>query len=397
MNRIIKRWIIALLHGLFLFAVSWVWLSSSASYGNEALLIKWASVIKRTVLQIDEDPPAKDFLFINVAYEKELIASEEFLGKEVITDRAQLAAFFDIIKAGNNPHKFILCDVFLKGHSPNDSLFAASVKGLKNAVFPVHFSENDSVEKPKFDLSYAIADYQTTGDAFLKFNLVQQKNLASVPVFMYSKLDGGSIQTGKFVNTDKGRPIFNNAVIDFPIRSYEVIEEKEYPVVNLSELSVLPPEIVISEYLKDRIILIADFEHDTHATIYGKTPGTFILLNTYLMLKSGYHIVSFWWVLLMIMSYTVLSYFLFFKNGKPPSENLQNKYSFFASFFNYIFKLGLISVISYVLFNVYVNILIFAVYLNCFSFILGLMNKTRQLPKINELFITIKKAYFNFK
>lgn len=397
MNRIIKRWLIALLHGLFLFAASWVWLSSSASYGNEALLIKWASVIKRTVLQIDEDPPAKDFLFINVAHDKELIASEEFLGKEVITDRAKLAAFFEIIKAGNNPHTFILCDVFLKGDSPNDSVFAASVKGLNNAVFPVHFSENDSVEKPKFDLSYAIADYKTTGDAFLKFNMVQQKSLPSVPVFMYNTLDSGRIRTGKFVNTDNGWPIFNNTVIDFPIRAYEVIEAKEYPVVNLSELSVLPPEVVIDEYLKNRIILIADFEHDIHATIYGNTPGTIILLNTYLMLKSEYHIVSVWWILLMIIIYTVLSYFLFFYEKKPGTGNLQRRSSFLTSFFNYIIVLGIISVVSYIFFNVYVNILIFAVYLNCLSYILGLKNKTQQLPKINELFSTVKKAYLNFK
>ncbi len=397
MNRIIKRWLWALLHGLFLFAVSWVWLSLSASYGNEALLIKWASVIKRTILQIDEDPPAKDFLFINVANDKELIESEEFLGKEVITDRAKLAAFFNIIQSGNNPHKFILCDVFLKGDSAHDSLFAASVKGIKNAVFPVHFSQSDLIEKPKFDLSYAIADYKTTGDAFLKFNLVQQKYLPSVPVYMYSNLDGGSIRTGKYVNTDNGRPIFNNSVIDFPIRSYEVIDEKEYPVVNLSELLVLPPEVVINDYLKNRIVLIADFENDTHATIYGKTPGTFILLNTYLMLKSGYHIVSGWWVLLMVSSFTFLSYFLFFLEGKQNAIAAQQKYSFFASFFNYLFKLGLISIISYILFNVYVNILIFAVYLNCISYALGLNNKTRQLPKITELFKTVKKTYFNFK
>lgn len=397
MNRIIKRWLWALLHGFFLFAVSWVWLSLSASYGNEALLIKWASVIKRTILQIDEDPPAKDFLFINVANDKELIGSEEFLGKEVITDRAKLAALFNIIQNGNNPHKFILCDVFLKGDSPHDSLFAASVKVVKNAVFPVHFSQSDSIEKPKFKVSYAIADYNTTGDAFLKFNLVQQKFLPSVPVYMYSLLDGGSIRTGKYVNTDNGRPIFNNSVIDFPIRSYEVVDEKEYPVVNLSELLVLPPEVVINDYLKNRIVLIADFENDTHATIYGKTPGTFILLNTYLMLKSGYHIVSGWWVLLMVISFTFLSYFLFFLEGKQSAELAQRKYSFFASFFNYLFKLGVISIVSYILFNVYVNILIFAVYLNCISYALGLNNKTRQLPKITELFKTVKKTYFNFK
>lgn len=397
MNRILKRWLIALLHGLFLFVASWVWLSSSASYGNEALLIKWASVIKRTVLQIDEDPPAKDFLFINVAHDKELIASEEFLGKEVITDRAQLAAFFDIIKAGNNPHKFILCDVFLKGDSPNDSVFAGSVKGLKNAVFPVHFSENDSIEKPKFDLSYAIADYKTTGNAFLKFNLVQQKKILSVPAFMHNTLESRIITSGKWVNTENGRPIFNNIVIDFPIRSYEVIEEKEYPVVNLSELIVLPPEVVINEYLRNRIILIADFENDVHNTIYGKTPGTFILLNTYLTLKSGNHIVSGWWVVMMILSYTVISYFLFYNPQKEQAENKQQSSSFFTSFLNYFIILSILSVVSYILFNVYVNILIFAIYLNCFSFIIGLRNKTRQLPKINELFGTLKKTYFNFK
>lgn len=397
MNSKIKRWLIALLHGILLFGASWVWLSSSSTYGNEATLIKWASTIKRTVLQIDEDPPSKDFLFINVAHDKELIASDEFLGKEVITDRGQLAALFNIIKAGNNPQKFVLCDVYLKGDSPNDSTFSESVKGLKKAVFPIHAAENDSFEIPKFNVNYAIADYKTTGDAFLKFNLVQQKKIPSVPVFMYNKLDDGKIVSGKIINTDKGWPIFNNPVIDFPIRSYELFEGKEYPLVNLSELSVLPPEVVINDYLKNRIVLIADFDNDTHSTIYGETPGTFILLNTYLMLKKGYHIVSLWWVLLMLISYTILSYFLFFSNTKHRRVKVQPKPSFIASFLNYVYKLGFISILSYLLFNVYVNILIFAVYLNCVEYIIGLINKTNKLPKIGEFYTSIKDTYFNFK
>ena len=79
-------------------AFSTLWLNSSFTYGDEKLLVQWSSIFKRVILQMDEDPPKKDYLFINLAYDKTLIPREEGTGKEVITDRQLLASFFEVLK-----------------------------------------------------------------------------------------------------------------------------------------------------------------------------------------------------------------------------------------------------------------------------------------------------------
>jgi hypothetical protein len=393
----LKRWLLSILHGLFLLLLSWVWISFYSSYGDEAFLIQWASKIKRTILHIDEDPSAKEYLFVNLGYDKELIASDEVLGKEVITDRAQLASFLNLLKRNNKAYKFALCDVYLTGDSPNDSVLYSAVTGLKNVVFPIHSSEEDSIEVPKFPVQYAIADYKSIEGAFLKFRFVQQNDYESIPVYMHQRLNGGNVKDHSLFYTDNGKLIFNSFIVDFPIRSFEVFKNAEYPVVNLSELLILPEEVLVKDYLKDRIILLGDFDTDVHSTIFGETPGTLILLNTFLTLKNGYHIVSVFWVLMMLFFFTLISYHLFYNRKQESEKSSNRRFSFVTSFFNYLVILSVISILSYLIFNVYVNILILVVYINLIAFIVGLRRKTRRLPKWNDLIIEIKNIYLQFK
>jgi len=214
---------------------------------------------------------------------------------------------------------------------------------------------------------------------------------------MHHVLNKSKIDEGRFWNTDNGRPIFNSMIIDFPIRAFEVFESKEYPVVNLSELLLLPEEIIVNEFLKNKIILLGDFKNDAHSTIYGSTPGTLILLNVYETLKNGYHKVSAWWIFFILLMYTLVSYYLL--NQVYTQDKLQQKkrYSFVASLLNYIIVFGSISIISYLIFNVYINILILALYSNCVAFLLGVVKKERHFPKPIDIFNDIKSFYFSFK
>lgn len=399
MRKRFNRWLVAFLHGIVLFVISWIWLSQYSTYGNEQMLIQWASTIERTILQIDEDPGKDEYLFINLAYDKELVPSTEVLGKDIITDRCQLSNFFAVLQKNPGAFKFAFCDVFLGGDAPCDSTLQASISGLKNIAFPIHELGADTFEIPKFKTNYGIADYRTNDNenTFLKFKIVQNHQYPTVPGYMHRILNGSHIKEGRFWNTDNGNPIFNSMIIDFPIRTFEVFESKEYPVVNLSELLLLPEEIIVTEFLKNKIILLGDFKNDVHSTIYGSTPGTLILLNVYETLKNGYHKVSAWWVLFVILMYTLVSYYLF--NQVRAQDKLQQKkrYSFVASLLNYIIVFGGISIISYLFFNVYINILILALYSNCVAFLLGVVKKERHFPKPMDIFNDIKSFYFSFK
>ncbi len=391
----LRKWFIALLHGMTLVLFSWIWISTYSSYGDEAVLIKWSSAIKRTLLGLDEDPPAKEFLFVDVSSSKELIPDEQALGNQVITDRAALAAFFRVMRSYPNSARFVFCDVNLIGDSPNDSLLADAINGVKNIAFPVH-RENDSLILPKFNTRYAVADYKQTGQMFLKFRLVQDEQLPTVPVHLYNQLDKGNIHTYQLYSTDNDRLAFNNMVIDFPIRPYEFFEQREYPIVSLAELMILPPEVISKEYLKDKLVLMGDFRTDMHPTIYGETPGTLILLNSYLALKNGYHRVSWVWVLCLLLFYTAASYKLFFSRENRELRGIR-RYSFMAALLNYLALFAVAAILSYLLFRIYINILILAVYFNCLALGIDLYTKKRTLPKWHEIMANIKDTYFNFK
>ncbi len=402
LKRDIIRYLLSVFHGIFLLILTWLWLSSYLTYGDEFWLIKWSSTIKRVFLNLDEDPHQKRFLFINLAYDKAVIPREDGPGTEVITDRAQLTRFFNISGSQAHSAKFIFCDVFLQGSSDWDDSLELSVSKNNNLIFPAHKDLKGNLIKPALNVPFAIADYQSNrGNTFLKFRLFQDNLINTVPVLMYKTLNQKVISDGLFSKYDDDQPILNSVIVDYPIRTYELLDEPEYTLVNLSELLILPEEVIVNEYLKDRIILMGDLQNDTHNTIFGPMAGTLILLNIYLTLEGGHHRLPWTWFIFLIVSYSLLSYRVFFAHKKDITapgkrEKITEKYPFLLSFFGYLFILGLLSVLSYLIFGIHVNILIIAIYFNVCGFIRNLQDNPNWKKEGKAWLMNIKNEYFKF-
>ena len=186
--RIRNKWFISFLHAFVLLILSLIWLHTPFTYGDEKFLIKWTSVVKRMVFQLDDTLPKDHFIFINLAYEKALIPLEDHLGNEVITDRAALAKFFKILQQHPSAAKFTICDVFLQGKSPSDSLLSKSITGVPNIVFPTHPDDNDKPEKLEIKVPYAMSSYKSADEGFVKFTLLLEDDYKTIPLYMYEKL-----------------------------------------------------------------------------------------------------------------------------------------------------------------------------------------------------------------
>ncbi|SDL74915.1 hypothetical protein SAMN05421813_10220 [Daejeonella rubra] len=402
MKNILGRLIISAFHGFLLLLLTWAWLGSYMTYGDEFLLVKWSSTVKRVFLNIDEDPPANRFLFIDLAYDKAIIPREDGPGNEVITDRAQLSRFFEISGRQQNVARYIFCDVFLQGRSEWDDSLELSVAKNANLIFPIHKDENGLLLKPELNVPYGIADYQSNrGNTFLKFKLFQDSSYHTVPVEMYKKLNDKSFESGLFFNYDKGLPILNSVIIDYPIRNYELMDEQEYALISLSELLMLPEEVIINEYLKNRIVLMGDFKNDSHQTIFGPMAGTLILLNTFLTLEGGQHRLPLTWFLFLIIAYTNLSYFVFFaqknhQNISGKQNEIVQRYPFLLSLIGYLVILSSFSIFSYLIFGVHINILIIALYLNVLGLIRNLREHSGWKEAAKNWLIYIKNEYFKF-
>ncbi len=377
--RLRNKWFISFLHAFVLLAFSLIWLHTPFTYGDEKFLIKWTSVVKRLVLQMDDDRPKDNFMFINLAYEKALIPLEDNLGNEVITDRAALAKFFKMLQQHPSAAKFTICDVFLQGKSPSDKLLSKSISGVPNIVFPTHPDNNNKPEKLEIKVPSAMANYTSADEEFVKFTLLYEDQYKTIPVYMYEKL-----QHRKFSHTwglywDNGSPCLNSVIIDHKIRTDEVFQNGKYPVVNLSELMLMPEELIVKEFLKDRIIIMGDFVQDTHKTSFGIMPGSLILLNVYLSLIDGAHLIGISWLLFMIAAFTLYSRIIIF-NWQQPSLIKSSKW--FLNLLKSVTLLSIISICSYFLFNIGIQVLFLTFYTGIILFIKKLWEEKAPVHKI---------------
>ncbi len=389
-----RKWTISFAHAFLLMAFSTLWLNSSFTYGDEKLLVQWSSIFKRVVLQIDEDPPKKDFVFINLAYDKALIPREEGTGKEVITDRQLLADFFLVLKKYQDSVKYTICDVLLMGNSTADSALQSSVNGIKKIVFPTQLNDSGTTDLLAIQVPSAIADYEMVNGGFLKFKLFQNKNVPTLPVYLYQEYTGKKIDHRFGWYFQGYRPVMNSLIIDYQIRAHELLDKMEYPVINLSELMLLPEEVIAEEFLKNRFVIMGDFNNDTHSTIYGSTPGTLILLNVFLSLMDGQHIISFWWWLFLLIGYTVFSRRMLFPEPDPITHKYVNLIGPLLKSATY---LSLLSIISYLLFKQHIQVMVLTLYMNALRFIIQLKKSDWHWKQLTNWFLELRETYFNFK
>jgi hypothetical protein len=377
--RIRNKWLISFLHAFVLLILSLIWLHTPFTYGDEKFLIKWTSVVKRLVLQLDDNLPKDNFIFINLAYEKALIPLEDNLGNEVITDRAALAKFFKILQQHPDAAKFTICDVFLKGKSQYDSLLSKNIAGVPNIVFPTHPDDNNKPEKLEIKVPSAMSNYQSADEGFVKFTLLLEEDYKTIPLYMYEKLQKRKFSHNWGFYWDNGNPCLNSVIIDYKIRKDEVFQNGKYPVVNLSELMLLPEELIVKEFLQGRIIVMGDFMQDKHKTSFGIMPGSLILLNVYLSLVEGSHLISMGWFLFMIAAFTLYSRIIIF-NWHQPSLIKSTKW--FLNLLKSATLLAIISVCSYFLFNIGIQVLFLTFYTGIILFIKKLWKEKAPIHKI---------------
>ena len=352
-------------------------------HGNEMPLIQGAAYFKNIILNIEDKPAKKDFMFIDVAYDKQLIDKLDTngfaIGKQPIIDRKKLARFFNILNSKPNNQKFVICDIFFADPSqPDDCVgdtispdvqLKAELAKMKNVVLSYHFKNDvDSLDLPIFlDAPRGIADYTTTNNTFLKFSLLYRDTIKSSPLIMYEYLHKQKLKKKNGFYWLNNNRVLKSFIVDFRIRNYDLfIAQDHYKVDNLDALLTLDDKEVL-EHVKDRIIIVGDFQTDKHETIYGETVGPLILLNTYLALLNGDNVVTPLFLLFLFICFFGISVMVFYPSNLfekwliKTFENTQFKYA--ITFLSYMSILIATSLLSFFVFNTHLSILLLTIYL----------------------------------
>lgn len=304
-----KRWLISAGHGLLLIILYIIYLNTDwiVPFEEEGI-VKLTKIETLIFPAVRADDPV---LFINTSHSMALTSTDDE-GKLAITDRAKLAAFFNFLASHNNQHRYLLCDIRFTEKSNDDSALAAAINRMDRYIFPEHIPvagrQDTSVIKIK---NTGIADYVTYEALFSKMMLSYSNYGHSLPLKMYEQ-DGGIHYSYNPPVLSSGFSWLPNSL--FP-RFYITMEEVEENKMSLGlaiQMININDTLFYNNMVKNKLIVIGDFENDVQPTAIGRMPGTVILLNCFLTLEYQHNWLIILGFIFLFICFMLISYYVFY-------------------------------------------------------------------------------------
>jgi hypothetical protein len=353
-----KRMIICLLDGLILLMLHLVYYNTNLNITEEAEMISAINKTERHFLGYKKFRN-ENYLFINTAYDNELVAASPEDGDPaniVIANRTLLGKLFRKMADHGNAHRFIFCDLIFDLPSPADTLFKPQLERLDHLLLPSHAATRTSEKRKSiFSQASALADYITYEGKVSKIMLYSKRNHEkTLPLVMYEKINGNESTIGKTGLWWHNRYFTPYSI--YPRYYFDMESMKRYTltlsqVVRMLELN---DSIFYDQVIRNKIIVIGNFNTDTHVTPIGFMAGSMILFNTYLTLEAGYHLHRWTWMVFLFITFSLLSYYEFYYKTEKREKNKWNGFLRFLGLWGICI---LISILSSIIFRLHTTIL----------------------------------------
>ena len=354
------------IYAVLLFVSTFLWMALPYNAGPDFAMHKWVGAI-RMELPGRHKLAKEDVIFIDVSKSRYLLPiDEDSTVNEVITNRKYLADLFTLLAANYDEVRYVFCDVFFNMPTPDDSLLVQAAAGLKDKFLSIDTDNGNSLNKNLLGVRSATATLNFHRFIFYKIPFFGQYGDTLVSFKMYSDLEKVKVRKNFLFTWFSGKGIsFNNQIIDLQLRSWDFNNEV-YDKVGLGELVStwqLNP-IIFDLSLKNRYILIGDFETDIHRTFLTMQPGTLILFNAFLHLLHNRQILPVWYLIIL---YIFLYWIIWLRLGKK-SHHL--KITFKIKYFEpFVFPINIFSISLLLLIFSYVSSLLFGVNISIFHLI----------------------------
>ncbi|NOS56743.1 MAG: hypothetical protein HOP37_10875 [Cyclobacteriaceae bacterium] len=349
---------------------------STWEFGDEVLVER---VTQSRYLLFDSkdeevDTLKKKLLLINCSYDKLLVpyADDYGIGTKPITDRQKLRDLVHIINAAPVPPLYTVWDLFMDYPTKYDSALIAELKKMKRVTLSSHPTEKSIIQKPHEGLDYALAQYATMSDTFLKYRLMYDNSVKYLPLRLYEALHPSSHKKFAGFVFSEGWWL-NSFIVDLPIRRFHM-DNNEITVWNVGEaLDNFTPE-EIQETVKGRLLVVGDFyENDIHQTFLGEQPGPLLMINTYLGIVKGRPKITLLLFSLVFMLYFATTWYVLSRRNNERVLKVvmfrQKIGRFFLKYLTYIVVFTLFTVFVYVVTGQHLQLLLFALYFNVIDFV----------------------------
>lgn len=341
----------------------------------------------KEVTGIAKDSIPEDYVFINIAYDRELVpVLDEFgfpQGEIDITDRNKLASFFDQLK---DKHKYVLLDILISDNykSEADSALIASLLQTDRVSISqsrTAYLIDDSLAKKAGFTDYSTDIFETN---FVKYQFLNDGE-PTMPYMAYQSIaPRKEIHSFGPIYWSNGHLYWNSLTLRFPIKLWNnsTVNEntdiawQEKRILNLGA-DVLDMDIDIPSLVKDKIVVIGDFtEDDIHDTYLGKIAGPVININALEALRNNEAEIPWTLIFFLLLLYTAVGY-ITLRRPLSADSILRRLHidtpiiKYILSFIGYSFLFSLVSGGIYLLCGIDINVILPSVW---FTFLKGYTN-----------------------
>lgn len=378
--------IVSLCNVIVLLFLGYILNNQAIFTGEDLNKYAWMEWIKKECGLSKDVEEKKDAVFVNVAYDKQLIERHDDYGITVgnvdITDRSKLKSFLEALQKTDN-YKYVFLDVrFEKGFdSPEDSALFSLIKNMRNIVVASH--ADIELSDSSLTSKVAINDYPTTiiESNFTRYDYLKN-NQESVSLFAYRELTGNTIDRHLCFYTSDHKLCYKSLFINAPIEDWsEFNDDQTKMYYNLgNDLIENYSYQEIASLTKGKYVVIGDMVEDMHDTYSGSKPGSVITYYAFVALMNGEHFVRYGLLFILGLLYFVISLSLFESDSIieriPFIKKSRSKFIHFcASFLEYSFLLLVVMIVLNMLFGIATSIMLPSLYFAIQKTIISIKNE----------------------
>ena len=360
--------LISLGNTIILLLLSYILNNLSFFTGENLNQYAWMEWIKGKV-GLEENIDYKDALFINVAYDKQLVDKcDEFgmpVGNTDITDRTKLLELLELLTETNN-YKYVILDVrFEKGlESEADSSLFDKITHMDKVVCANH-KDIELADSALYGKA-AVNDYTSTivDTNFKRYKFIRDGQI-SLPLHVYDELTGKTIKKHGIFSTCNGKLCYNSIFLRFLSDGFSEYDDNGDKVYyNLgSDILTNYSKSELAALTKDKLVLVGNLVEDVHDTYAGMKPGTVITYHAIRAILNNEHMVSFSLMFFIGALFFLISLSLFSKESIikkiPFIKHAKSRVlRFMLSFIGYAFVLTATTTVLYMFFDQSISILI---------------------------------------
>lgn len=308
-----RRIAISLVCAAIIFIADYLLSNLSFPLFDESESLNWFGYLSHRQTPDDFD----DVMIVNTGIDKALVpVMDEFgdtIGHTPITDRDSLLKFLKIVEVSDP--RFVFMDIRFEAGlvSENDSALFSTINSIPNILISDHREvDGYTLYDESLNEKTGMADYRSNMfSGFSRYEYIQEDK-ESMALKAHRLLTGTGMERYGPLYFSGHSLAYNMRFLPLPSNitvSRGEMGQVRYPYLSSEVLGMHSAE-ELGEMMKDRIVIVGDFDNDIHQTYVGNVPGPLLHYYAFKLLEKGEEKVSILYVVILFVVYSLVIYWI---------------------------------------------------------------------------------------